>query len=250
MKSVTQQNIPYDPLAEKSLPGVAPLALDDWLFIDDAYSGQMALRCQLLSIRRKEVLVANNSVLPAARELLGLVQDLLSKRDDFQIRDGGILCPDGRFVDLNHDDPLKTLGQIIQEDLCILEKIAGQHVLTGAVLCFPASWSLSEKYQKPLTAIHRPVTEYDANIARRVQRLFDGVRSGSPLWRKNALWYEDPSLHQPRVEAAQRNYVDAKTAPFLRTERQCILRLPQSDAVIFSIHTFVMDRERALAASG
>ncbi len=115
MKSVTQQNIPYDPLAEKSLPGVAPLALNDWLVIDDAYSGQMALRCQLLSTRSKRGFGSEQfSFDLRLRELLGLVQDLLSKRDDFQIRDGGILCPDGRFVDLNHDDPLKTLGQIIQ----------------------------------------------------------------------------------------------------------------------------------------
>ena len=40
----------------------------------------------------------------------------------------------------------------------------------------------------------------------------------------------------------------AGEAPFLRSERQCILRLPQSGAVVFSIHTYVL--ARADVASG
>ena len=28
--------------------------------------------------------------------------------------------------------------------------------------------------------------------------------------------------------------------PFTRSERQCILRLPESDAVVFTIHTYVV----------
>ena len=82
-----------------------------------------------------------------------------------------------------------------------------------------------------------PVAEYDADLARRVQRLFDGVRPGKPLWRFNRLSYVDPDLHQPtRKQQGQQER-------FIRSERQCIIRLPQTQAVVFAIHTFVVAKE-------
>ena len=149
-------------------------------------------------------------------------------------------CPDGFEIDLDADAPLAVLGQCAQEDICVMEKRGDQHVLTAAVLCFPASWTLAEKAGKPLSAIHRVVEEYDADLERRVQRLFDGVQVGRPLWRNNMLRYADADLHQPRHESdPQRHLSIQPDAPFLRAERQSILRLPQTRAVIFSIHTYV-----------
>ena len=140
----------------------------------------------------------------------------------------------GVIVSLDRDAPLLTLGRLVQEDICLLEKRGEEHVLTGAVLCFPANWRLAEKINRPLLGIHAPVPEYDENIARRVQRLFDGVRVGRPLWRFNKLSYSDADLHQPYKKT------DGDVTPFIRSERQCILRLPRTDAVVFSIHTFVV----------
>jgi len=36
--------------------------------------------------------------------------------------------------------------------------------------------------------------------------------------------------------------VDIGSAPYLRSERQSILRLPDTGAVVFSIHTYVVAR--------
>jgi len=36
--------------------------------------------------------------------------------------------------------------------------------------------------------------------------------------------------------------------PFLRSERQCILRLPETEAVVFTIHTTVVRRDDTPAA--
>lgn len=113
---------------------------------------------------------------------------------------------------------------------------------TGAVLCFPASWLLSEKSGRPLSAIHETVDEYDTGLARRVQRMFDGVQVGRPLWRMNQLWYADPELHQPRSDITPRAIENKpEGASYYRSERQCILRLPQTQAVVFTIHTFVLN---------
>ncbi|MGR3813194.1 MAG: heme-dependent oxidative N-demethylase family protein, partial [Cognatishimia activa] len=148
--------------------------------------------------------------------------------------------PDGRAVALNYKDPLGTLAQLVQEDFCILQKQGNEHVLTGALLCFPASWTLAEKFMRPLVRIHKPVRSYDANIAKRVQRLFDGVRVGRPVWRFNALHYADAELFHPRTEDAPRED-DHREQSFLRSERQVIMRLPETDAVVFAIHTYVVE---------
>jgi hypothetical protein len=248
MTEILQTSIPYDALAARPLPGIAPLNLEDWLIVDDAYGAQMSLRCKLLTEKPNLVSDLSDEALPAAQEVLELALVQLAGRADFDVGSQEVLCPDGRVVAIDRAQPLRTLGQVIQEDICLMQKVGDEHVLTGAVLCFPASWTLAEKFMRPLIGIHVPVAEYDDNIAKRVQRLFDGVRAGRPLWRKNALWYDDPSLFSPRPEDAPRDPVPATTGAYLRSEKQCILRLPKTDAVVFSIHTFMVRREQMLQA--
>lgn len=244
MTPVLQTSLPFDPNALKHLPGIAPLAEEDWLIVDEAYQGQMALRDQLLRDNRSAVLGIEDPAIPAAQELLDYVTNLLLGRPqrDFEQHNSCIKRPDGVKVEIDRNDPLATLGRLVQEDFCILQKRGDEHVLTGAVLCFPASWLLSEKFGRPLIGIHEPVDSYSDDIAKRVQRLFDGVRPGRPLWRSNALWYADAILHQPRSAQNRRPFADPADAPYFRSEKQSILRLPKTDAVIFSIHTFLLAR--------
>lgn len=237
MTGLLQRSLPYDPLTPRPLPGIAPLRIEDWLIRDEVFAGQMARREELLADRRAEVLALDESARPAAEELLDLVLRLAYPQAGPQV-----MRPDGVSVAIDRSDPMGTLGRLVQEDLCLLQKQGGEHVLTGAVLCFPASWLLAEKYRRPLIAIHEPVATYDGGIAKRVQRLFDGVQPERPLWRFNALWYADPELHQPRSATARRETPEAKVADYLRSERQCILRLPKTGAVVFSIHTYVLAR--------
>jgi len=71
--------------------------------------------------------------------------------------------------------------------------------------------------------------------------MFDAIRVEQPLWRMNALVYVDPTLHQPRREGDPRT--DRRGGQYLRAERQCFVRLPQTGAVVFSIHTYVIRLE-------
>jgi hypothetical protein len=237
MQPVLQSRIPFD-TTPRPLPGIQPLNLAEWLIVDDAYAGQMARRRDLIATRRPEVIAMTDGSLTAAQELLDTVLDRLS---DAYGRDGDtVICPDGARVTIDRADPLATLGRICQEDFCLMQKAGDQHVLTAAVLCFPASWMLAEKIGRPLIGIHIPVASYDPNIAARVQRLFDGVQPGRPLWRFNKLFYADPELHQPRSESNRRVERHATEAAYIRSERQSLVRLPVSGAVTFSIHTFVV----------
>ena len=239
---ILQKRLPYD-IGPKALPGIAPLDPADWILVDDAFAAQMAERARLLAECRADVVALDDSARPAARELLDEVLTALGARDDYAVSADDVRRPDNVTVALDRDDPLGTLGHLVQQDFCILEKRGDEHVMTGAVLCFPASWTLEEKFMRPLIGIHIPVEVYDDNIAKRVQRLFDGIRPGRPLWRFNALNYADPALHQPRRENDRRPERHGQDAAYLRSERQSLWRLPKTDAVVFGIHTFVLKRD-------
>ncbi|MFW8592880.1 heme-dependent oxidative N-demethylase family protein [Cribrihabitans neustonicus] len=248
MTPILQKRLPYDPLQVRKLPGIQPLAPEIWLVPDDAFAGQMAERERLLAGARGDVLRLDADAMAAAQELLEMAAEAV---DPGSTAEGRVTRADGVEVTLDREDPLGSLGRITQQDFCILQKPEGaaEHVLTGAVLCFPASWTLAEKFMRPLTAIHIPVESYDAGLAARVQRLFDGVQPGRPLWRFNALWYHDPTLHQPRSEHAPRAQPPEGQAQYLRSEKQAIHRLPRTRAVVFSIHTSVVARQDLPAAT-
>lgn len=236
----TLRDAPWDSPASSRLPGTGPVADGDWLRLDDAYGEQMALRERLITQRRDKVHALLPQAESAARELLDIVITALRQRPDFTIQGDHVIRPDGARVDIDRAHPLLTLGQLMQQDFCLLQKQGDEHLLTGAILCFPASWTLDEKIGRPLTTIHDPVAPYTDDIARRVQRLFDMVRPETPLWRVNLLLYADHSLFQPRRIAERRTKPSASQAIYVRSERQCISRLPDSGAIVFAIHTTIV----------
>jgi len=243
--AILQSHLPYTPWLDpalRRLPGIQPVAAGDWLQFDDAYAAQLAEKKRLIGECVGNVLALDSGARAAAEELLLRVVEELRGQDGFGVSGDVVTRPDGVMVSLDFSDPLQTLNQLVQEDFCILQKQGNEHVLTGALLCFPASWTLAEKFMQPLTLIHVPVDSYDGDMAKRVQRMFDMVRPNQPLWRANALFYIDPTLYQPRCADDVREKTGTQT-PFIRSERQTILRLAKSDAIVFSIHTYLVLRE-------
>jgi hypothetical protein len=240
MDDPLQSHLPFAPWADprtRRLPGTLPLDPADWLIADDAYAGQMALRDRLIATRAAEV----HALLPragaAAAELYDTVLPLLP-RIGVAVAGGVARRPDGVAVPLDPARPLLTLGRLCQEDFCLMqEDDAGEAVLTGAILCFPAGWRLAEKLGRPMGRIHAPVAKYTEDVARRVQRLMQAVRPGAPLWRANAHHSRAP-LFNPRSEAEPKETDAQDRMPFIRSERQALVRLPRTGAVVFSIHTW------------
>ncbi|WP_323041680.1 DUF3445 domain-containing protein [Gemmobacter sp.] len=240
MTPILQRHLPQMPWMQPAtarLPGIQPVAPGDWLRRDEAFAGQMAERDRLIRDCPDAVHALLPAAAAAAQELLDLVLADLPALGH-RVSAANVLRPDGITVPLNRAAPLLTLGRLVQEDFCIHLPQGNEHALMGAILCFPASWTLAEKIGRPLTGIHTPVAAYDTSLAARVQRLFDAIRPGQPLWRANALLYEDPALHQPRHEGESRPKPQARN--YLRSERQCLVRLAKTGAVVFSIHTTVV----------
>ncbi len=242
-EAILQDAIPADQVAAAGLrlPMVTPVAPGNWLRVDSAYAAQLAEKARLIAERRADVIAVLPGAEAACAEALDRVLAEVEEMDGFLVAHGRVLRPDGYVVDIDRADPLLTISQIVQEDICIHEKRGDEHVLTAALLCFPAAWTLAEKIGRPLVRIHAPVVRYDADIARRVQRMFDMVGEGRAVWRANLLRYDDPALFQPHTEANPRP-VGRPDSPYQRSERQTILRLPRTGAVVFSIHTTVCRR--------
>ncbi|WP_071796387.1 heme-dependent oxidative N-demethylase family protein [Natronohydrobacter thiooxidans] len=234
---ILNTTLPFAPWvypAQRRLPGVMPLPRADWLLVDDAYAPQMRERARLLDERPQEVVALLPEAAEAAGELLEeVLRDLPAH--GFEVIGAQVKRPDGICVTPDPSRPLWTLGHLLQEDFCILQKQGSEHVLTGAVLCFPSSWTLREKLGRPLMRIHVPVASYDAGLGARVQRMFDLMRPEQPLWRANLLRYTNPALYQPRAEFAPKD--KSGDGEYIRSERQCLLKLPRTGAVVFSIHT-------------
>ena len=228
------------------LPGIMPLPLEDWLIRDEVFADQMALRDELVATTSDAVHALQPRALPAAQECYDTVLAALREDDGYSFGDTAVTRPDGVTVPLDRSAPLLTLGRLIQSDLCLMQPGEDGHVLTGAILCFPAYWTLAEKIGRPLTAIHVPVPDYDDAIARRVQRLFDAIQPGRPLWRMNANLHASGALFTPKREADPEHRVSLEKAVFVRSERQVLRKLPRTGVTVFSIHTYMI-RIRDLA---
>ena len=207
------------------LPGVGRVAIEDWLTQSDTYAAQMAYRRKLMAAKREAVFLSTPDAEAACEEL----------RD--------IICAEGGHPKSETEHPLIDAAYHVQEDLCILQKQGESHILTAAVMCFPSSWDPREKISRSIESIHQPVPEF-SDVSEIVERMLSAIRVEQPLRRANFLIYTDPELHQPRGEGIAKP-IDPNAPRYIRVERQTFRRLPETLAVVFAIHTYVVS-ENAL----
>ena len=244
MDVILQKTLPFGPWMDartRRLPGTLPLRMEDWLIVDDAYGPQMALRDRLIAERPRDVIGQTDMAAAAVEELYDFTLARLPQ--GFVRRGNDVTRPDGQIVPLDPARKLETLGRLVQEDLCLMQDGPdGEHLLSAAVLCFPAGWVLAEKLGRPMMRIHLPVAKYTEDVGKRVQRLLDAVRPESPMWRANGHLSRAP-LFNPLSETAPKDLTAQDDMPFIRSERQCPIRVPHTRAVVFSIHTYLVARE-------
>lgn len=78
-------------------------------------------------------------------------------------------------------------------------------------------------------------------IASAVDKFFAGLQPGGERVRYNMTFCERPSLHMPEGPGAEDCPMPGNDLPheiYMRVERQALIRLPKSGAVLFTIRTY------------
>ena len=200
--------------------GIKATELSNWLRNRPEDAPILALRAELITHRRHDVI----ALLSAAEAGVSELGVYLSARDGFALPAAPA-------------EILTTLGQAYAEDICVLTPHGDQYVLSGAALCFPNRWRLTDKAGKPILAVHAPVPEYADKLSSQVDFFLGRLRPGRCFTRSNWGLVSTATLHLPDPVAPVNPATDSNF--YMRTEDQSFVKLPESGAVIFTIRTTV-----------
>jgi len=190
---------------------------------------------------------------PGTREAQAELRDLLAAhllecQPVLYRRDGNAISV-GRVRTVELADagraPLLAAAGLVADDLVLMRKDDSGWRLVAASLCFPSSWTLSEKFGRPLQQIHTPVPGFGegTRTADVIQRIFDNLQPGQPVIRWNWSLQADRALYKPlssvqrdeRAAARPPRFADGAASAFIRVERQTLRKLPVSGDIVFTI---------------
>lgn len=226
---------PYDGTAKPFTIGLMPLDPGRWIEPDADWARYVGEKRALVESRRDEVFVAEADTLDAQREALALLRQHLRERHPH-------LCPDIPDTDA-HLPPLLRAGLMIQDDLVIMRrKDDGWHLVAGFV-AFPSSWSLREKFGRPMQAIHADVPGFGEGTrnAALINRIFDNLQVAQPVERLNWSVNTTSDLFLPLSKHRRPPQAEPFTLleRFARVERQTLRKLPRSGDLLFTIRVYV-----------
>jgi len=219
--------------------GTRPIADADWLIVDSDRAALLTRKQRLLANNYADVARVPDLPRQIGTEVAELVLDNYGRHHQSVLSRSGDLITDaetGLAADLVADHPLVGISRVVAEDLCVMVDRGGEWVLAGACVCFPSRWNLAEKVGRSLDDIHDVVPGYEGPVAVASRRVFDRLADGV-LLRFNWTLLDDPELFQPRPPTSPR--AAGPDDLYLRVERQTLRRLPESRAVLFTIHTSV-----------
>jgi hypothetical protein len=131
----------------------------------------------------------------------------------------------------------------MQEDLLILSGNATNGMpLVAGQLCFPNGWCLDDKMGKSFLGIHDEVPLFAHYLGHSSILLLERLKPERPVWRVNWSLKATPRLNlTPHFFAEEQQHLTPENIGmrcFLRLERQTLSRLPQTDCILFTIHTY------------
>lgn len=200
-------------------------AIDAAAWLEGGEADPFSRKDPLLATERPRVWGAVPGSEAGQAEVLGLV------------RAAGVSAPD------DGQAPLLTAARAVADDLCLMEKRQGEWRLTAISLSAGSFFTAEDAIGKSIGELHAPVPGFADRFQKRVERIFDGLRPGLILQRRNwsvlntdNLYTPDPAPYRARIGEIAPDEAGEKV--FVRMERQTLRRLPATGGVLFTIRVW------------
>jgi dimethylamine monooxygenase subunit A len=218
------RHAPWEDAAEFTI-GLRPVEPEAWL--EGGEADPSSRKDPLYAQVQDKVWAEHPGSRPAQGEVLAMVAGAL-----------------GRPIEPGDWPPLYAAARQVADDLCLMQKIDGVWRLTALSLSAGSFFTASEVIGRSLSELHGPVTGFETRLLARVTRVFDGLRDGLVLERRNWSLVNSTELHMPtpapmRAEIPGLTPAEAPTVLHTRVERQTLRRLPRSGGVLFTIRVWL-----------
>ncbi len=233
--------------------GVRTLDLAQWLVFDEHSERELALKRRLAAADHDAVFLAADGTEPVGAEVLDMVTAWLARHRPASSAE----TSDEPFTPTDQTDqtdqadqadgtdrgtaqrlhPLEIAAHLVPEDLCVMVARDGRFELAAASVSFPSHWRIADKMGCDLATIHRPVHHYASDLATKVDTFFARLSPERPVIRRNVSVHDHDELFcpEPPEDYDRRTVTPAQL--WVRSERQTLVRLPRSGAVLFTIKT-------------
>jgi dimethylamine monooxygenase subunit A len=150
-------------------------------------------------------------------------------------------------------DGTKRLVRIAGEldpDFLLLTRDAGDSfTLAAGAVCFPSSWSLSEKIGRTLDEIHAPVPGLNSRLGGTINQFLTRLKPGTSYARVNWGLTATPERNMhPKLERARLSESQEIARVWLRVEEQVVASLPASQGILFGIRIRIVPLEQILGS--
>ncbi|KAF3931281.1 hypothetical protein ABW19_dt0203270 [Dactylella cylindrospora] len=248
---------PYKPIYHMSM-GLEKLSPDDLFLLDSSYPSRIALRKELISKYASTTLGASAEIAVAVRELYSYIlsHHLPTRFPGYFTANQEYSTFTNCITNSTHSlEPpessvaaLGVLATTVEEDILVLKRDPKEDIyrLHAFVACFPSGFDSSKKMGLALRDIHAPVPLYREKLALSMDRFFSKLEVGR--WVKRLNW-TITTHNKLFVPSGNHVYVDEEIPEelpavdldktYLRVERQTLLRLPKSKAMIFFVKTYL-----------
>ena len=248
---------PYRWAAADFQLGLRPMLPETWILIGPEHADMMQQKCARLDRYPEFYYGSLPDSLPAQRELRERVTaHLLADHPQCFEKHGSRVVSrvTNRGIDLNGDakEPLLQLSYLVEEDFMLLDQARGSIRITAASNAYSSSGRLVAAVGHGMAWAHERVPQLTAKLGSRIERVLNSIHVNAPTerftWQVTPLAtvffpHDDPhaanaaAMHEVLGEL-RRDPARAGDLLWMRAERQTLRRLPDTNAVAFSLHTY------------
>ncbi|MGE6791046.1 Protein of unknown function [Pseudomonas guineae] len=232
--------------------------------IDEHYRSEMAERGRVLERDPRRCLVMPHMQTSAWDTLAILMEHLsqdypqwfeLARNGDQWQWQNHALGIEQRFTYGDADtlpcEPLEYIGRQVQGDFALLDQRDGDLFMDAGIVTCPADWSLAFDAGMSFKQWHSPVPmAHQMGVFDRALKYLVNIQVGQPVRRLNWTLTINPRLdtspetfHEWGSDRASITPKNVGSLVHLRVELQVMVRLPRSNAMMFSIRTYLISMD-------